>query len=55
MPRWLLALAAGALVFYTDDYVIAGVLPEISGDLSVSEGAAGQLVTAFSEIGRAHV
>ncbi|MGK4906486.1 MFS transporter [Streptomyces albus] len=48
MPRWLLALAAGALVFYTDDYVIAGVLPEISGDLSVSEGAAGQLVTAFS-------
>ncbi|WP_428815103.1 MFS transporter [Streptomyces albus subsp. chlorinus] len=48
MPRWLLALAAAALVFYTDDYVIAGVLPELSRDLSVSPGAAGQLVTAFS-------
>ncbi|QFG21056.1 MFS transporter [Actinomadura sp. WMMB 499] len=48
MPRWLLALAAGALVFYTDDYVIAGVLPEIARSLEVSEGAAGQLVTVFS-------
>ncbi|GAA0573943.1 MFS transporter [Actinomadura livida] len=48
MPRWLLALAAGALVFYTDDYVIAGVLPEIAGSLGVSVGTAGQLVTVFS-------
>ncbi|MFF5261518.1 MFS transporter [Actinomadura viridis] len=48
MPRWLVALALGALIFYTDDYVIAGVLPEISGDLGVSTGAAGQLVTVFS-------
>ncbi|GAA3936611.1 MFS transporter [Actinomadura viridis] len=48
MPRWLVALALGALIFYTDDYVIAGVLPEISGDLDVSTGAAGQLVTVFS-------
>ncbi|RBM12317.1 MFS transporter [Streptomyces sp. PT12] len=48
MPRWLVALAVGALIFYTDDYVIAGVLPEISDDLGVSEGAGGQLVTAFS-------
>lgn len=28
--------------------MIAGVLPEIADDLSVSEAAAGQLVTAFS-------
>ncbi|GGV37574.1 MFS transporter [Actinomadura cremea] len=48
MPRWLLALAAGALVFYTDDYVIAGVLPEIARSLEVTEGTAGQLVTVFS-------
>ncbi|TDE28383.1 MFS transporter [Actinomadura sp. 6K520] len=48
MPRWLLALAAGALVFYTDDYVIAGVLPEIAGSFGVSVGTAGQLVTVFS-------
>jgi predicted MFS family arabinose efflux permease len=48
VPAWLIALAVGALVFYTDDYVIAGVLPEIAADLGVSEGTAGQLVTAFS-------
>ncbi|APE12550.1 MFS transporter (plasmid) [Rhodococcus sp. 2G] len=48
MPAWLLALAFSALVFYTDDYVIAGVLPEISADLDVSTGTAGQLVTVFS-------
>lgn len=48
MPGWLFALAAAALVFYTDDYVIAGVLPEVAADLGVSESAAGQLVTVFS-------
>ncbi|RKT88079.1 Predicted arabinose efflux permease, MFS family [Saccharopolyspora antimicrobica] len=48
MPRWIVALSLGALVFYTDDYVIAGVLPEIATDLAVSEGTAGQLVTVFS-------
>ncbi|HLS77708.1 MAG TPA: MFS transporter [Nocardia sp.] len=48
MPVWLLALLAAAFVFYTDDYVIAGVLPEIALDLGVSEAQAGQLVTAFS-------
>ena len=48
MPAWLLALAAGALAFYTDDYVIAGVIPEIAGDLDVTTATAGQLVTVFS-------
>ncbi|PSK98018.1 putative MFS family arabinose efflux permease [Murinocardiopsis flavida] len=48
MPGWLLALAAGALVFYTDDYVIAGVIPELAAELRVSTAAAGQLVTVFS-------
>lgn len=48
MPRWLFALAFATLVFYTDDYVIAGVLPKIARDLNVSVGAAGQLVTVFS-------
>ncbi|PRX99048.1 MFS transporter [Allonocardiopsis opalescens] len=32
----------------TDDFVVAGVLPEISAGLRVSEAAAGQLVTVFS-------
>ncbi|WP_408990833.1 MFS transporter [Streptomyces sp. 1268] len=48
MPAWLFALLAAAFVFYTDDYVIAGVLPEIARDLGVSEAQAGQLVTVFS-------
>ncbi|WP_433604980.1 MFS transporter [Prescottella agglutinans] len=48
MPGWLFALLVAAFVFYTDDYVIAGVLLEISDDLAVSESAAGQLITAFS-------
>ena len=48
MPRWLFALLATAFVLYTDDYVIAGILPEIARDLDVTEGQAGQLVTAFS-------
>ncbi|MBA9006590.1 MFS transporter [Thermomonospora cellulosilytica] len=48
MPFWLLGLLFAAFVFYTDDHVIAGVLPEIAAGLHVSEAAAGQLVTAFS-------
>ncbi|CAM3997225.1 MFS transporter [Nocardiopsis rhodophaea] len=48
MPAWLLALLAAAFVLYTDDYVIAGVLPEIAHDLGVTEAQAGQLVTIFS-------
>ncbi|MEY8565724.1 MFS transporter [Corynebacteriaceae bacterium 7-707] len=47
-PGWLLALLFTALVFYTDDYVIAGVLPDLAADLGVSEAQAGQLVTVFS-------
>ncbi|MEE1738341.1 MFS transporter [Streptomyces sp. BE147] len=48
MPAWLFALLVAAFVFYTDDYVIAGVLPELAKDLEVSEAHAGQLVTVFS-------
>ncbi|WP_433414478.1 MFS transporter [Microtetraspora malaysiensis] len=44
----MFGLLFAAFVFYTDDYVIAGVLPEIAADLGVSESVAGQLVTAFS-------
>lgn len=48
MPAWLLTLLAAAFVLYTDDYVVAGILPELASDLGVSEGQAGQLVTVFS-------
>lgn len=47
-PPWLAVMLLTALVLYTDDYVIAGILPDIAADLDVSEPAAGQLVTAFS-------
>lgn len=48
VPGWLLALFVTAFVLYTDDYVIAGILPELADDLGVSVGQAGQLVTVFS-------
>lgn len=35
-------------VIGTDDFIIAGLLPEIAQDLRVSEAVAGQLVTVFS-------
>ncbi|MFC4334572.1 MFS transporter [Salininema proteolyticum] len=47
-PLWLLALFFAAFAVGTDDFVIAGLLPEIADDLAVSEAAAGQLVTVFS-------
>lgn len=48
MPIWLFALLAAGFILYTDDYVIAGILPELAEDLRVSESYAGQLMTAFS-------
>ena len=47
-PSWLYALFFAAFVLYTDDYVIAGLLPEMAADLNVATSGAGQLVTAFS-------
>jgi DHA1 family purine base/nucleoside efflux pump-like MFS transporter len=48
MPGWLWALSSAAFVFFTDDYVIAGVLPEIAAEFAVPEAVAGQLITIFS-------
>jgi predicted MFS family arabinose efflux permease len=51
LPRgsgWLIGLLLTTFVIGTDDFVIAGILPRISSDLTVSEAAAGQLVTVFS-------
>ncbi|MER6916115.1 MFS transporter [Streptomyces sp. NPDC000594] len=45
---WLVCLLLTTFVIGTDDFVIAGVLPEIGSDLDVSTAAAGQLVTVFS-------
>lgn len=48
LPVWLIALFVGAFAIGTDDFVIAGILPDVAADLDVTEAAAGQLVTAFS-------
>ncbi|GAA1071461.1 MFS transporter [Nocardiopsis composta] len=48
MPIWLFVLLAAGFVLYTDDYVIAGILPELAQELGVTEAQAGQLITVFS-------
>ncbi|PSK98819.1 putative MFS family arabinose efflux permease [Murinocardiopsis flavida] len=48
LPAWLLCLLLAAFAVGTDDFVVAGVLPEVATGLRVSEAAAGQLVTVFS-------
>ncbi|MGW1148791.1 MFS transporter [Streptomyces sp. NPDC002454] len=48
IPLWLPVLFLTIFTFYTDDHVIAGILPEVAAGLSVSEATAGQLVTVFS-------
>ncbi|MFX4273942.1 MFS transporter [Propionibacteriaceae bacterium Y1685] len=47
-PLWLLALTLAAFATGTDDMVIAGLLPWISHDLTVTEAVAGQLVTGYA-------
>ncbi|MFW5415871.1 MFS transporter [Nocardiopsis sp. CNT-189] len=43
-----MCLLLATFVIGTDDFVIAGVLPEIAAEQGISEAAAGQLVTVFS-------
>jgi len=47
-PPWLFCLLLLTFAIGTDDFVIAGVLPDIAADLQVTESAAGQLITVFS-------
>ncbi|MBZ4322763.1 MFS transporter [Streptomyces huiliensis] len=49
-PAWLFALTLAAFAVQTDDYIIIGVLPEISADVHLSETVTGQLVTVYSLI-----
>ncbi|HKE18550.1 MAG TPA: MFS transporter [Kofleriaceae bacterium] len=44
----LLCLALGAFAIGTEGFMVAGLLPDIAGDLHVSIPAAGQLVTVFA-------
>ena len=50
LPGWLLVLFVVLLAAGTDEFVIAGVLPEIGRDLGVPVAVAGQLVTAFAVV-----
>src|SRR5882757_199211 len=47
-PSKLIPLALGAFAIGTESYVVAGVLPTIASDLSVTVAIAGQLITAFA-------
>ncbi|GAA2234536.1 MFS transporter [Promicromonospora sukumoe] len=49
--RWIIPvalLALGTFAIGTDSFVLAGILPELATGLRISEGAAGQVVTAFA-------
>jgi predicted MFS family arabinose efflux permease len=48
MPRPLWLLALGSFAVGTDAFVIAGLLPDVAGDLGVSVARTGLLVTAFA-------
>ncbi len=48
MPLPILSLMLCALGFSTAEFVIAGILPEVAADLSISIPSAGFLVTAYA-------
>src|SRR2546430_16215365 len=48
LDRRILLLALATFVLGKDVLIVIGVLPTISRELRVTEGAAGQLITAFS-------
>lgn len=48
LPVVVWVLAAGTFLMGTTEFVIAGLLPELAGDLGVSVSQAGLLITAFA-------
>lgn len=48
LPLVVYDLAAGTFLMGATEFMIAGLLPEMAGDLAVSESAAGLLITAFA-------
>src|SRR6478609_9027888 len=48
LPFVVWVLAAGTFLMGTTEFVVAGLLPEIAGDLGVSVPRAGLLITAFA-------
>ncbi|MEV5712984.1 MFS transporter [Amycolatopsis mediterranei] len=48
LPAVVRVLAAGTFLMGTTEFVVAGLLPELAGDLGVSVSQAGLLITAFA-------
>lgn len=48
LPSVVYALALGTFLMGTAEFVVAGLLPEIAGDLRVGMGQAGLLITVFA-------
>src|SRR4051794_6139454 len=48
LPLVVYVLAVGTFLMLTSEFVVAGILPEIAGDLQVSLARAGSLITAFA-------
>ncbi|MCS4592873.1 MFS transporter [Brevibacterium sediminis] len=48
LPLVVYILAAGTFLMLTTEFVIAGILPEIAGDLDISLAQAGSLITVFA-------
>lgn len=48
LPLVVYVLALGTFLMLTTEFVVAGILPEIAGDLRVSLGQAGSLITVFA-------
>src|SRR4051812_10968405 len=48
LPFVVWVLAAGTFLMGTTEFVVAGLLPELAGDLGVSVSQAGLLITAFA-------
>jgi predicted MFS family arabinose efflux permease len=47
LPFVVYVLAVGTFLMLTTEFVVAGLLPEIAGDLQVSVAQAGLLITVF--------
>src|SRR4051794_5052540 len=48
LPLVVYVLAMGTFLMGTTEFVVAGLLPEISGDVQISVAGAGLLITVFA-------
>lgn len=48
LPLAVYVLALGTFLMLTTEFVVAGILPEVAGDLGITLGQAGSLITVFA-------